>query len=136
MQIILDSNVLFSALIKDSFTRKVLLDYSGKFLFPEYIFSEIETHKTEILSKSGITVEEVNTILSTITQKVLIVPNSVLNTYFKEAMNIIKDIDPNDAIFIACALAYPGSIIWSDDKKLKNQSVIKILNTQEISQVI
>ena len=59
MQIILDSNVLFSALIRDSITRKIILEYDGKFLFPSFIFEEIEEHKHELVSKSNLISEEI-----------------------------------------------------------------------------
>ena len=45
MKIIIDSNVLFSALIKDSVTRKIILEYGDFFLFPEFIFEEMEKHR-------------------------------------------------------------------------------------------
>ncbi len=55
MHIIIDSNVLFSALIKDSLTRKLILDYEGTFLFPAYIFQEFEEHKEEVkLSRTNV----------------------------------------------------------------------------------
>jgi len=41
MEIILDSNILFSALIKDSYIRQIILEYEGYFLFPTYIFEEL-----------------------------------------------------------------------------------------------
>jgi len=47
-------------------------------------------------------------------------------------LEIVKDIDPDDVLFVACALAHPNSVIWSDDKKLKSQSKVKILNTRDI----
>ena len=71
-------------------------------------------------------------LLHIILKKVLVVPESVMKQYKDEAINIVKDIDINDTLFIACALAYTESILWSDDKKLKNQSRIKVLNTKEI----
>jgi predicted nucleic acid-binding protein len=63
---------------------------------------------------------------------VLIIPEEVLKLHKKEALEIVKDIDLDDVVFIACALAYPDSSIWSDDKKLKKQNKIKILNTAEM----
>jgi len=36
----------------------------------------------------------------------------------------------------ACALAYKDSVIWSDDKKLKKQSEIQIINTSEMYNII
>ena len=50
----------------------------------------------------------------------------------EEAIKIIKDIDVYDALFIATALAFDNSVIWSNDKKLKMQSRVKIINTEEI----
>jgi len=44
----------------------------------------------------------------------------------------VKDIDPDDAVFVACILAHPNSILWSDDKKLKKLKNITVRNTQEI----
>jgi predicted nucleic acid-binding protein len=136
MQIVIDSNVLFSALIKDSFTRKTILDYTESFLFPAYVFEEMAKHKEELMQKSGLEHEEFDALLETILQKVLIVPSEVLNRHFGEAMGIIEKIDPDDAPFIACALAYPGSVLWSDDKRLKKQQSITVLNSQEISLLI
>ncbi len=55
---------------------------------------------------------------------------------YKQSMDIVKDIDVDDAPFVACALAYLGNTIWSEDKKLKTQSAVKVLITKEISEVI
>ncbi len=136
MHIIIDSNVLFSALIKDSLTRKLILDYEGVFLFPSYIFQEYEKHKQELIKKTGMDDNDMQQLINLVLKKVFIVPNDILDSYRTEALQIIKDIDPDDVLFIACALAYPNSIIWSDDKKLKKQSRIKILNTSEILKVL
>jgi predicted nucleic acid-binding protein len=132
MNIIIDSNSLFSALIKNSKTRRIILEYDNLFLFPSFIFIEMQKHKSELLKKSRMSERDFNKLLQLILRKVVIVPNEVLIPYKKEAYEIVKDIDLDDILFIACALAYPNSVIWSDDKKLKRQSKVKILNTQEI----
>ena len=132
MNIVIDSNILFSALIKDSLTRKVILDYDGTFLFPSYIFEEMEKHKEELLKKSKMTAKDFNALLSLLLRKVLIVPTDSLRPYKKQAYDIVKDIDPDDVLFIACALAYPQSFLWSDDKKLRRQSIVPMLSTREM----
>ena len=136
MNIIIDSNVLFSALIKDSLTRKLILDYDGTFLFPSYIFEEYEKHKKELIKKTGMEDADIQKLINLILKKVFIVPNEILDSYREEALNVIGKIDPDDVLFIACALAYENSIIWSDDKKLKNQTRVKVLNTSEIIKII
>ena len=136
MKIIIDSNILFSALIRDSFTRRLILEYEEQFLFPEFIFEEMEKHKEELFRKSGMTTEDLNKLLQLIIKKILIVPNSILIPYRKEALEIIKEIDIDDVLFIACALAYPNSILWSNDKDLKKQNKVTVLSTAEIIKVL
>lgn len=132
MKVVIDSNILFSALIKDSTTRKIILESKQNFLFPSYIFEEIGEHKEELLIKSEMIEEDFYELLNTILQKVTLVTAEQLIPYKEQAQNIIEKIDIDDITFIACALANPGSIIWSDDKKLKLQNKIKIMNTPEI----
>jgi len=136
MNIIIDSNELFSALIKDSITRKIILEYASFFLFPSFIFEEMQKHKTELLKKSRMSGEDFSKLLQLILKKVVIVPNEVLIPYRKEAFEIVKNIDPDDVLFVACALAYYNSIIWSNDRKLKKQSRVKVLNTKEIIKLL
>ena len=136
MKIVIDSNILFSALIKDSVTRRMILEYDGFFLFPSFIFEELEKHKGELLKKSGMKRKNFETLLNLLLKKVLIVSTDVLFRYRTQAYELVKDIDPDDTLFIACALAYPGSIIWSDDKKLNQQHKINIINTTEMYSLI
>ncbi len=136
MRIVIDSNVLFSSLIRNSTTRRIILQYNGFFLFPSYIFTEMQKHKKELLRKSKMNSEEFNNLLNVILKKVVIVPNETLKQHTQKALEIIKDIDINDVLFIACALAHPNSILWSDDRKLKNQNKIKVLNTKEIMMLL
>lgn len=49
MNVVIDSNVLFSALIKDSTTRRVILEYGGLFLFPALLLDEAQEHLNELL---------------------------------------------------------------------------------------
>lgn len=49
-----------------------------------------------------------------------------------EALSLVRTIDQDDAIFVACALAYRDSILWSDDKRLKFVQKINVFNTFEM----
>ncbi len=51
MDLVIDANVLFSALIKDSFAYNLLFSDVFHIFTPEYIFTELEKHKDEILEK-------------------------------------------------------------------------------------
>ncbi len=63
MKLVLDSNVLFSALIKKSTTRSIILSDVFDLYAPEYIFSEIAKHKELILNKSKMNEENFDALL-------------------------------------------------------------------------
>lgn len=112
------------------------MEYDDLFLFPSFIFDELEKHKELILRKSKMDKENFNKLLDILLKKVMIVPEEVLFIYRKKAIELTKDIDINDALFIACALAYSHSIIWSDDAALKKVKDVNVFNTSEIIEVI
>lgn len=136
MNIVLDSNILFSALIKDSATRRVILEYDGYFIFPMYILEELDEHRNEIQSKSGLSNKEFDQLLELLLKKVMVAPNELLNRHKEKAIDLVKEIDIDDVIFIATTLAYPNTILWSDDKKLKKIKEIKVINTTEIIKLL
>ena len=92
----------------------------------------MEYHIEELLRKSELSKQEFNTLLAIILKKVAIVPNESLLPFRSRALEVIKDIDKDDILFIACALAFPDSVIWSNDKKLKRQKAVRVLDTEEI----
>ena len=78
------------SLIKDSTTRRIVLEYDGLFLFPSFIFIEMERHRYELLKKSGMAEKDLSKLLQLILKKVVIIPNEVLAPYKREAYEIVK----------------------------------------------
>src|SRR3990167_10668831 len=108
--------------------------FSDKFrLFtPEYIFTELEKHKEEILSKTKRTTEEFFRLVETLKRRIVIVSLEELVPFVKEAEKITPDHD--DMAYFALALKL-NCAIRSNDKKLKEQNKIKIYNTHELSKI-
>jgi len=132
MRIVIDSNVLFSALIRNSTVRRMIFEYDGLFLFPSFIFEELELHKSELVEKSGMGKQDFERLLQAILGKVEVVGKDRLLPQREEAEGLVKEIDRDDAVFIACVLAYPGSALWSDDKRLKKIKGVSVLSTGDI----
>ena len=132
MDLVIDANVLFSALIKESFNYNLL--FSGKFhLFtPEYIFTELEKHKEELMNKTERTTEEFFRLVETLKRRIVIVPLEELVPHIKEAEKLTPD--PDDMAYFALALKL-NCAIWSNDKKLKDQNKIKVYHTHELSKI-
>jgi len=134
MNIVIDTNLFISALIKDSLTRYLLTNLKHNFIFPEFEFNEIYNHKGEIVRKAGFSEKEFNTLVLRLIKYVKIIPSEVVK-YKKEAEEIIRHIDKDDAVFIATALTF-DTMVWSDDKHFKKQKKIKVLSTGEIIRLL
>lgn len=132
MQLVIDSNIFFSAIIRNSFTRKIIEDYPIDFLFPEYSLQELLEHQEEICQKAELSNKELSEFIDLFLKNVKIIPTSLTLKFHDQAVEIIKDIDLDDVEIIACALASSGSYIWSNDDGLKKQSRIKVLSTKEL----
>jgi len=134
MNIVVDTNILFSAIIKDGLIREKLLDLNNNYLIPEFLFEEIYNHKKELIKKAKLFEKELDTLLLRLTKYIRIVPTEMIIKYKKEANKIMRNIDPNDSIFIATALSF-NCPVWSDDRHLKKQKRIKVYNTKEFIKI-
>ena len=132
MKIILDVNVILSALIRDSTTRKIILNSEFDFYFPEPSLHKIRKNKDYILKKSGLTEEEYNKIMATLFKYIKLVPTEEIEKNWDKAKKIIEHIDKEDVIFIATALSISDSVIWSDDRHFEKQDKVKVLKTGDI----
>lgn len=131
MNIVIDANIIISALIKDSLTRKIILKSNCNFLFPELGIEEIYRYKNEIIQKSKLSENDFNILLLRLFKNIRIIPTDLIISKREEANKIMEKIDKNDAIFIATALTF-NCQIWSEDKHFKMQKSIKTFTTKEI----
>ena len=131
-RVILDANIVISALIKDSFTREFITKSGHEFWFPEQAFDRIERYKELITVKSGLSSVNVDSVFESFFKRVNIVPKCRSDAHLPKAKEIMADIDKEDALFVACALSLLDSVIWSDDKHLKKQNLVKVCTTKEI----
>ena len=104
MKLVLDTNILISALIRESIIRKILVISGIEFLVPEFTFEEINKHKKEILKKSGLNASQFDLLMTTLKENLTIIPKYEIRK-IKEAKEIMDKIDPNDTVFIALALS-------------------------------
>ncbi len=132
MRIILDTNILLAALIKDSLTRKIIIKSGWKFFYPYAALDEIKKYESLILEKSELTQSQYQDLLEKITSYINFVQQNALDPFIDEANSIIGNIDKNDVIFAASALAVENDGIWSDDTYFEKQSHIKVRKTVEI----
>jgi len=133
MNVVVDTNVLMAGLLKDSITRKVLVNKDINFYTPEFAIDEIEEYKQYLINKSELSKEEFEELFELIIENINIIPFEEIKPYMNQAKEIMKDIDIKDSSFIACAL-YLKCVIFSYDEHFKKQDVVKVYDIHELNQ--
>jgi predicted nucleic acid-binding protein len=61
------------------------------------------------------------------------VPASEFYPYIKEAEEAVGNTDPDDVLYVACALARDAGV-WSDDSDFDDQDLVPAFTTSEVIQ--
>ncbi|MFH0884157.1 MAG: PIN domain-containing protein [Candidatus Micrarchaeota archaeon] len=129
MDLVIDANILFAALIKDGATAYLLSIPDIRTFIPEFIFEELLEHESEVLNKSKRTQEELHELLGLLRSTLIIVPREEFAHLLDEARGLSPDQDDAEYIALAMLLKVP---IWSNDKCMKKQSKVEVLSTGEL----
>ncbi len=133
-RIVIDSNIIISALLKDNSHKGALIRNPGLSLFyPEYGLTEIERYSEYIKEKREKKEQliEFSYVMETLLKQITIIPDELYKGFNPQAYEIMKDIDEKDTPFLALAL-YLDVPIWSDDKHLHKQNIVRSLYTEDI----
>jgi predicted nucleic acid-binding protein len=133
MKIVVDANVVISALVRSSITREVLLHPYVDYYSPDFLLAEIRKHEKEISEKAG---PGYGHALRLVTKKIIIIPNYFYKSYMQEAHKIIGSIDKDDEQYIALALSLDADGIWSYDAHFKMQDKMNIFTTADLLTLI
>jgi predicted nucleic acid-binding protein len=131
MKLVVDANVVISALIADSKTRELVVTLKPELLTPEVIHGEIGNHEALIVEKSGMDADRVQQFIDLLFRYIETVPASEFYPYIEEAEEAIGDIDPDDVLYVACALAREAGV-WSDDSDFDEQDLVPVFTTGEV----
>lgn len=135
MRLVVDTNILLGALIKNSTTRTILLNPNHRFYLPEFAIDEVEKYFELISSKSGLAKKEIKILFDLLAFNFEVVPLEDFLQCFREAEKVMQSIDEKDVPFVALALCINCDGIWSNDMHLKEQDSVRVWNTTEIMKV-
>ena len=133
MMLVVDANVLFAALIKNSTTVELLFEEYLTLYTPEFIMSEFSKYEDVLLSKTKRTKEQFIEIMHMLKEIITVVPKEEYSKFMNKAEKISPD--TKDVAYIALALKLNCGI-WSNDKKLKEQTEVNVHSTNEIMELI
>ena len=124
--------ISFAALIKDSTTRKIIVESEWTFYYPEISFQEVRKYSGTILQKSGMNEEDYGRVLTFLLKHIILVPEEQFKVHIQEANKLLGKIDVNDVVFLALGLGIENSKIWSNDPHLHAQKKVKALKTEDV----
>lgn len=133
MRIVIDTNRIIASLIRDSTSRKILLNENFSFVTPDHSFFEIYKHEEEIREKANVTHEGFEILIALIFEKIEVIPKSDYISFINESKRLISDMD--DVPFIAVSLALRTDGIWSDDKHFQQQADVRVYRTGDIAKL-
>lgn len=131
MHLVVDTNVVFSALIAGGKTRELVITGPADLHVPEFFYSELDAHRDEVAEKTGLDHNELGVLLNLLFENVHVVPREEFDEYLPDARAIIADVDPDDVPFLALALHLDVDV-WTDDEHFQEQNAVGVYRTHEL----
>jgi len=133
MKVLIDTNRIIAALIKEGTTRSILLDDFFEFVTPDHTLSDIDKYKKEIEKKAKLNDDEFELLLALIFEHIAVIPESEYATQMKECKNDISD--PGDIPHLAACLATKAEGIWAHDPHFKEQHKVKVFTNIDMLRI-
>jgi predicted nucleic acid-binding protein len=131
MEIVVDTNVIISSLLKDGLTRRIILLSPFDMYTLSYAEEEIESNREELTRKSKLDDDSFKYTIRVLLSKINLIPLESIEPFRDRAIEIMREIDVNDAPFLALAIML-NSPIWSNDDHFKRQNAARVFTTREI----
>jgi predicted nucleic acid-binding protein len=131
MKLVIDANVVISALIADSKTRELIVTLEPDLLTPAFVHDEIGNYEDLIVEKSGMEPNRVAQFIDLLFQYIEVIPAEDFYPAIEKAKTAIGDIDPDDVLYLACAIASEAAI-WSDDSDFDEQDIVEAYTTSNV----
>jgi predicted nucleic acid-binding protein len=143
MTIVIDANIFISAAINpDSFIGTTLLvqNPSIDFVLPSFAIKEASIHKKRICNT--LMIDELvfeNNLIAIQNACLVFASEAILTKYSKVAIQIVKNVDLKDAIYVAFSLAL-DALIWTGDiklfKALRKKDFQNIITTTDLKRIL
>lgn len=135
MKLVVDANVLFSFFKRDSTTRKLLTSFEIFELYtPSLCIKELSKNKDEIRRKSKISEAEFEESMEDLRLFVGVVPDEEFTDFGVDAKQLLEE-HIKDIPYFALALFLKCGI-WSNEKRFKWQSRIKVFSTSDLIKLL
>lgn len=121
MKVVVDFNILFSALLKspNKFSETIFLSEHELFM-PRFAVTEFLKHKQKLSKLTKIKEDELLEMFLLLTKNIHVFDeNMISEESITKAYLLCKDIDLKDMLYVALAIEINASL-WTGDKQLKS----------------
>lgn len=120
-RVVVDTNVIFSALLKSHSTfAEILLRSEHEFFVCEMTLVEIFKHKDKITQASHLSDDDLARLYHILLRRITLYKEDLISVESrKAAYHLCLDIDESDTPHVALALEL-DALLWTGDKKLKD----------------
>ncbi len=130
MDLVVDANILFAALIKEGATSDLLFKDSLHLFAPEFLLVEFEKYRKLIKVKTNRSDAEFDKLIGVLDRRISFVPLEEIRPFIETAIEITPD--EKDAPYLALALRLDIPV-WSNDRALKEkQDVVRVFSTHDL----
>jgi predicted nucleic acid-binding protein len=130
LELVIDANILFAALIRKGISSELLLHEELHLYAPEFILEEFEKYRELVKKKSHIDNPLFNELLRIYNEKIQFVPMEEISDFIMLAQDVTPDIKDVPYIALAMLLRIP---IWSNDQDLKDkQNSVMVYQTKDL----
>ena len=123
MKVIVDTNIIFSALLREDNKYVNMLiknDDNHDFYGVYFTIVELFKHKERIIKYSKLNEDEVLEVLYELLKHIHIINNDIISiAAWKQAVNLVHDVDMKDVPHVALTIELEGKL-WTNDVELKN----------------
>jgi predicted nucleic acid-binding protein len=139
MKIVVDTNIVFSALLNSESKIGQLIIIGSKY-FNYYsiglLKEEIEEHKEKIIKISGLSKQQFLNSYEIITNRIKFIDEILISEdSVVKANDLVGDIDADDTLFVALTNQIKGKL-WTGDKKLvsglEKKNYSRIISTNDL----
>ena len=128
MDLVIDSNILFVALLKEGGTSDIL--FKHRLYAPEFIFEEFRKYKDYLKGKTKRNEEDFNELFDLFERNAILIPKEEIEPFIEKAEKISPD--AKDVVYLALALKLKSALWSNDDDLKKKQNAVRVYTTEDL----
>ncbi|PIQ94666.1 MAG: hypothetical protein COY75_01770 [Nitrospirae bacterium CG_4_10_14_0_8_um_filter_41_23] len=139
MKIVVDSNIIFSALISGKEIYVDIFKINDVFI-PDIVFSELNKYEARLIKKTKLKKNEFKTFVQMLFEEITVIPKFAISPEnWQMAYNICNKIDEKDTPFVALSLELKIPLCTNDKtlyEKLKEKGFDNFVTVEELMKLI